>query len=573
MPYRHEACTLLRSCASECRVTYLMRILPPCQIASFMREFDSVLRKGFEDLIGKSIEDKWWRVAKLPAKFGGMAMRSGLKTFGAQHIVSLIKTSEEVCRIVGPYDACGVAKLAAGDWLTIACGGDVTVEQVIEKIQKRENVGVGIGLQRQKDYSVAQLCERHEYSTVCELMYPEESIHIKANSGPGNKWVTVLPLSFKRYDIKSAVWRTSVLKRLRQDVLRVEKQCTFCKWSRGDLKGEHAIMCSGGCSRNMRHNTVRDLVAKAVGDVGYTTDFEHGGGLGDHRRPGDVIVYNWSGGKHLLIDVAVINPLAVSHASDIIEQGVGGAATAYESIKINTYPDIDFSIYDFVPFIIESCGGVGKAALKFCKELDQRREAKEYWKNNCDVDGDIMKYPSPLLTAINLEVQRFNSRMILERQPPQTKLIDSAFIKCEAEVAKKKIEAAKSLSGGSYRAISNNRSVISNCVSNLRQELVSVSCSLSDKPYGSKWPPDPPDPSKESKNSQHTVHSTVFPVEHPLAIKEDSNSQSVSATTKANWRVSKQRFKEVPKVSPKRVLRNRSSKDPDAVEWEPPERT
>ena len=39
MPYRHEACNLLRSCASECRVTYLMRILPPCKIASFMREF------------------------------------------------------------------------------------------------------------------------------------------------------------------------------------------------------------------------------------------------------------------------------------------------------------------------------------------------------------------------------------------------------------------------------------------------------------------------------------------------------------------------------------------------------
>ena len=370
MPYRHEACTLLRSCASECRVTYLMRILPPCQISSFMREFDAVLRKGFEDLIGKSIEDKWWRVAKLPAKFGGMAMRSGLETFGAQHIVSLAKTSEEVMRIVGHYDACDVANLAVGEWLTKACDGEVTVEQVIEEIRKRENEVVGKGLWRQKGYSVAELCELHAYRRVCELMSSEERIHIKAHSGPGNKWVTVLPLSFKRYDMKSAVWRTSVLKRLRQDVLRVERQCTFCKWCRGDLKGEHAIMCSGGCSRNMRHNTVRDLIAKAVRDVGYRTDKEHGGGLGDHRRPGDVIVYNWRGGKHLLIDVAVINPLCASHASNLIEKGVGGAATAYESTKINTYPDIDFSIYDFVPFIIESCGGVGQAALNFCKELN-----------------------------------------------------------------------------------------------------------------------------------------------------------------------------------------------------------
>ena len=171
-------------------------------------------------------------------------MRSRLETFGAQHIVSLTKTSEEVMRIVGYYDACDVANLAAGEWLTKACDGEVTVEQVIEEIRKRQNEGVGKGVWRQKGYSVAQLCELHAYIRVCELMSSEERIHIKAHSGPGNKWVTVLPLSFKRYDMKSAVWRTSVLKRLRQDVLRVERQCTFCKWCRADVKGEHAIMCS-----------------------------------------------------------------------------------------------------------------------------------------------------------------------------------------------------------------------------------------------------------------------------------------------------------------------------------------
>ena len=117
MLYKHEAFTLLRSCDAECRVTYLMRILPPRQLASFMGEFDAVLRKGFENLIGKSIEHKWWRLAQLPAKFGGMAMRSGLRTFGAHHIVSLTKTSAEVKRIVGSFDACGVAKRETEAWL------------------------------------------------------------------------------------------------------------------------------------------------------------------------------------------------------------------------------------------------------------------------------------------------------------------------------------------------------------------------------------------------------------------------------------------------------------------------
>ena len=67
-------------------------------------------------------------------------------------------------------------------------------------------------------------------------------------------------------------------------------------------------MCGGGSSRILRHNNIRIIIAKAARDVGFKTDLEHGGGLGDNRRPGDVILYNWRDGRHLLIDVAVINP-------------------------------------------------------------------------------------------------------------------------------------------------------------------------------------------------------------------------------------------------------------------------
>ena len=215
---------------------------------------------------------------------------------------------------------------------------------------------------------------------------------------------------------------------------------------------------------------MRDLVAKAVRDLGYRTDIEHGGGLGDQRRPGDVIVYNWHEGKHLLIDVAVINPLGVSHADDLVKDGVGGSATAFESVKKSNYPDIDFSVYDFVPFIIESCGGIGQAALSLCKELEDQREAKEYWKNREEGGWNLRKFPNPLLTAINIEIQRFNSRMILERQPPRVDLIETSFIKCEAEVAEKKVEAAKKIMLNSNIVIEQNQKINSYGVINLQNK-------------------------------------------------------------------------------------------------------
>ena len=124
-------------------------------------------------------------------------------------------------------------------------------------------------------------------------------------------------------------------------------------------------------------------ISKAARDVGFKTDIEHGGGLGDERRPGDIIIYNWRDGRHLLIDVAVTNPLCSTNVAHLISEGVGAHATAYEKIKEKTYSDLDFTKYEFLPFIIEATGGMGKAAHGFCKELKSRRASL-----NCSNEHD-----------------------------------------------------------------------------------------------------------------------------------------------------------------------------------------
>ena len=109
-PYKHEAFTLLRSCAAECRVTYLMRVIPTRQLEKFMKDFDNVLQKGSEVIMGIPIKKKWWRLAQLPPKYGGMALRSGLQTYGAQHLCSLAKSANNVDRIVGGWNVIAIAK-------------------------------------------------------------------------------------------------------------------------------------------------------------------------------------------------------------------------------------------------------------------------------------------------------------------------------------------------------------------------------------------------------------------------------------------------------------------------------
>ena len=149
---------------------------------------------------------------------------------------------------------------------------------------------------------------------------------IKANTITHLSWIRALPLDWQNWNLSSAEWRAAARRRLHLHVIPVERQCRFCKLHRCDVWGTHATSCSGGSSRKLRHNCVRDILARAIRDAGFRTGYEHGGGLYDDIRPGDVIVYNWEGDKHLLIDVAVTNPLCPSRIHITHENGVGGPA-------------------------------------------------------------------------------------------------------------------------------------------------------------------------------------------------------------------------------------------------------
>ena len=122
------------------------------------------------------------------------------------------------------------------------------------------------------------------------------------------------------------------------------------------------------------------IFGQPLRDTGYRVEFEHHGGLRDKGRPGDIIVFNWEHDKHLLIDVAVTNPLCPSRAHLLEDYGSGGAAEDYETHKKKRYRDLDRSIYMFVPFVIETCGGIGNAAMAFCVELTERWKKKTVQK-------------------------------------------------------------------------------------------------------------------------------------------------------------------------------------------------
>ena len=83
MTHLHECFTLLRSCASACKVTHLMRTIPPNKLKKLFAAFDSPLRKAMEKIIGHDLNDQQWLICQLPAKYRGFKLRSGKLEAGA----------------------------------------------------------------------------------------------------------------------------------------------------------------------------------------------------------------------------------------------------------------------------------------------------------------------------------------------------------------------------------------------------------------------------------------------------------------------------------------------------------
>ena len=162
-----------------------------------MGDFDNLLKRGFERLIGRKVLPKKWCLAQLPPKYGGMSIRSGLRTHGAHHLTSLVKTAPDVSRIVGDHDLLGKLESELQQWLDKALNKNTNIAGLVATIQEQKTEPDV--LVKEQALSVAQQCELHELERVCRMMSKEELIHMKAHSDQQNSLVRILLLIFEKW--------------------------------------------------------------------------------------------------------------------------------------------------------------------------------------------------------------------------------------------------------------------------------------------------------------------------------------------------------------------------------------
>jgi hypothetical protein len=95
----------------------------------------------------------------------------------------------------------------------------------------------------------------------------------------------------------------------------------------------------------------------------------------------DVELRDAPGGGHVAVDIAVTNPCQTKfHAAAIASPG--GAATAYERVKITKYGPVTPTSVRFVPAIFETYGAIGESALPLLRGI------AEAWSRRTSLRSD-----------------------------------------------------------------------------------------------------------------------------------------------------------------------------------------
>ena len=212
---------------------------------------------------------------------------------------------------------------------------------------------------------------------------------------------------------------------LRVRLLSEQAACPCCG-SCLDAYMDHALVCSCGGDRTLRHNAIRNSFFRSALDSGVCAEKEKQGLLpprpedeslrGERgpggRRPADVWLRAGPDGGPCAIDFAVTSGLRSDNLRTSFEEpsAIFGQYEEFKRQHADTLAQCQAQCLSFMPFVVEADGGgLGAAARRICGFVAKSGAAR---------DGeDVEVQAVSLLRCISISLQRENARAVFGRLP------------------------------------------------------------------------------------------------------------------------------------------------------------
>ena len=249
--------------------------------------------------------------------------------------------------------------------------------------------------------------------------------HVNLSCLPGSSaWLAAHPVDDGRA-IDSPLFQVALKRRVRAPIFQSEEYCPLCGEIL-DVWGDHALVCSCGGDRTIRHNAVRNVVYDEAVGAGTRPEREKAGLLparpgadglpanlngAQGRRPADVWLPRGSSGQAEALDFAVSSGLQ-SELFRASADEPGFVFHRYEQMK-RSYKDTaqicQAAGFKFTPFVFEAHGGGWSVASRKVVDWISRQAAAIQQEDPATVSFKIAQ-------RISCTLHRENARAILRRQ-------------------------------------------------------------------------------------------------------------------------------------------------------------
>ena len=147
-----------------------------------------------ERILGHNLNEDQWLVCQLPAKYGGLGLRSGKLVAGAQHVMSLQKCASDMATHAKGWNLQPSVLESSESWLKECIGSDFDINKYILEADQPPSQN-NTTAEKIYSMSLAQRCEYAWYLKLLKSSSESDRMRLLANSGPTQTWVTALPLS------------------------------------------------------------------------------------------------------------------------------------------------------------------------------------------------------------------------------------------------------------------------------------------------------------------------------------------------------------------------------------------
>ena len=314
----HTAVFFLAHHVSAPRLQYLLRSSPMYRNQVGLRGIDEIVRSTLTDVCNVNIGDRAWIQATLPARHGGLGVRSVERLALPCHIASITAATPLICAIIPSIvdsDAPSALKPALDCFRTLT-GVTEFPDSSVSGQQSAWDDAASIA------YSNQLMSGRDQIDTARLLASCQP--HTAA-------WLQAMPVPSLGLHLDPDTVRIAVALRLGAPICEPHA-CRLCNHPVERL-GHHALSCKKSAGRFPRHAQLNDLVKRSLSAAGIPSVLEPVGlDRGDGKRPDGLTTFPFTSGKCLAWDATCTD----TYADSVVVSSAlnpGTAARAAEARK------------------------------------------------------------------------------------------------------------------------------------------------------------------------------------------------------------------------------------------------